>query len=106
MRNPFRHPFKNEPLSHDTCKIFPDYVDGVEVINAGVKKEINCFALEYAEKYNLIKFGGSDAHVATPQEGGIAFAGKPESIGEIIDMVQKNEHVVLGEKYFERTILC
>jgi len=94
------HPFRNEPYIQDPTKIFPDYIDAVEIINTHNKtKESNQRALEYAEKYNLIKFGGSDTHSAVLEYGGIAFARKPESLKDIIDMAGKDECVILGEQY-------
>ena len=94
------HPFRNEPYIQDPNKIFPDYVDAVEIINTHNKtKESNQRALEYAEKYNLIKFGGSDTHWAAPQDGGMMFLRKPESVKDIIDMARKEECIILGEQY-------
>ena len=94
------HPFRNEPYIPDPGKIFPEYTDAVEVINTHNREnESNRRALEYAEKYNLVKFGGSDAHSTHPQEGGMMFLRKPESIDDIIDMAKKEECKILGEKY-------
>ena len=94
------HPFRNEFYIQDPNKIFPEYVDAVEIINTHNKtKESNRRALEYAEKYNLIKFGGSDAHSTDPQDGGMMFARKPESVDDMIDMARKEECVVLGKQY-------
>ena len=81
--------------------MFPDYVDAVEVINTHNKSnELNKLALEYAEKYNLIKFCGSDCHSINPQDGGLAFLKKPKSINDVIDMARKRECVLLGEEKY------
>lgn len=96
------HPFRNEPYINDPNRIFPEYVDAVEVINTHNKtKESNRRALEYAEKYNLIKFGGSDTHSTQPEDGGMLFARKPESLDDIIEMARKEECVILGEQYIK-----
>jgi hypothetical protein len=93
------HPFRYAPWIAEPSRIFPDHTDAVEVLNASRPEEENILALEYAEKYNLIKFGGSDAHSANPANwngGGMAFARKPESFEDIIDMAKKEECVILG----------
>ena len=96
------HPFRNEYYIQAPGKIFPEYTDGVEVVNTHNRRsEENRLALEYAEKYNLIKFGGSDTHsAAVPayiQEGGMLFARKPESIADMLEMARKEECIILGE---------
>ena len=94
------HPFRNEAYIKNPGKIFPEYVDAVEVINVQNRtKESNRSALAYAEKYNLLKFGGSDAHSMLPQQGGMAFLRKPKSLEDMIDMAKKDECIILGEKY-------
>ena len=96
------HPFRDEYYIKNPGKLFPDYADAVEVINAHNKtNEMNRRALEYAEKYNLIKFSGSDAHSASPQEGGLAFKNRPESLEDILETAAKGgeEYVMLGEEY-------
>jgi len=93
------HPFRTASYIQNPGQIFPEYTDAVEIINTHNANEANRLALEYAEKYKLIKFGGSDTHWATPQDGGMMFARKPESLNDIIDMARKQECVILGEKY-------
>lgn len=94
------HPFRNEPYIQDPGKIFPDYTDAVEIINTHNRtNESNRCAFEYAEKYNLIKFGGSDTHSTQVEYGGMAFERKPESLDDIIEMAKKEECIILGEQY-------
>jgi len=97
------HPFRNDYYIQNPGKIFPDYIDAVEVINTHNRsKEMNRRALAYAEKYNLIKFCGSDTHSTDPQDGGMAFPRKPDSLDDIINMARNGESVMLGkEKYLE-----
>jgi hypothetical protein len=94
------HPFRNEYYIKNPGKMFPDHVDAVEVINTHNKSnELNRLAVEYAEKYNLIKFSGSDCHSTYPQDGGMAFFRKPESLDDILEMARKKEFVLLGTEY-------
>jgi len=94
------HPFRNEPYIQEPGRIFPEYIDAVEVVNTANRlPESNLRALEYAEKYNLIKFGGSDTHSVNYHEGGIAFARKPESFEDIIEMAKKEECMILNAEY-------
>jgi len=94
------HPFRNEYYIQCPGRIFPGYIDAVEVINTHNRTtESNLLALEYAEKYNLIKFGGSDTHAAQPEEGGMLFKNNPGSVNDIIKMAKNGECVILGEKY-------
>ncbi|MCL1857776.1 MAG: PHP domain-containing protein [Oscillospiraceae bacterium] len=94
------HPFRHEAYILDPGQIFPEYTEAVEVINTHNRtKESNRLAMDYAEEYNLIKFGGSDTHSAHPQDGGMLFERKPESLYDIIDMAKKEECVILGEQY-------
>ena len=93
------HPFREAPYIWEPGKVFPDYTDGVEIVNFHNTKEANRRALEYAEKYNLIKFGGSDTHSIYPCDGGMAFLRCPQSIDDIIEMAKKDECIIIGEEY-------
>ena len=94
------HPFRNEAYIINPGQIFPEYIDAVEIINTHNRtKESNRLALDYAEEYDLVKFSGSDTHWASPQDGGMMFARKPESIDDIIDMAKKEDCVLLGSQY-------
>jgi predicted metal-dependent phosphoesterase TrpH len=96
------HPFRTAPFIKNPGKIFPEYIDGVEVINtANASNEMNLLALKYAEKYNLLKFSGSDAHTVYPQKGGIAFTAKPESSDDIFTMVLNKDYMILGDEFLK-----
>lgn len=95
------HPFRDEPYISNPGRIFPEYVDAVEVINTKNYNHINRLALEYAEKYDLIQFSGSDTHRSVPEEGGLMLARKPESINDIIDMAKSKEYIILGERFLK-----
>ena len=66
----------------DRIELFPDYVDGVEGLNASHSspysqshnnKEYNDEALLYAKEHNFIITGGSDCHSVNILYGGMAF---------------------------------
>ena len=98
------HPFREASYIPNPGKVFPEYTDGVEVINIANTQKANRLALEYAEKYNLIKFGGSDTHTANPTPGGMMFPRKPESIEDMIDMAKNEDCIILGKEYEEYLI--
>ena len=92
------HPFRDAPYIQYPGRIFPEYVDGVEIINKASDRDgkVNIYALEYAEKYNLIHFSGSDIHNANYLlGGGVAFKKKPESFPDIIKTMAKKEYILL-----------
>ena len=58
------HPFR-EAHYIDHIRLFPRSVHGVEVFNACRTEFENKLAEQYAENYGLLKFAGSDNHVAS-----------------------------------------
>ena len=68
------HPFR-EAFYIDHIRLFPRNVQAVEVINASRSDFENKLAMQYAENYELIKFAGSDNHVASkrPKLAGVCF---------------------------------
>jgi predicted metal-dependent phosphoesterase TrpH len=93
------HPFRTASYIQDPNRIFPEYIDAVEVINIHNSKEANRRAYDYAEHFNLIKFSGSDTHSIDLYEGGLAFPRCPKSIDDIIEMARNEECMILGEQY-------
>ena len=93
------HPFREALYIRKPHKFFPEYTDAVEIINTHNSKEANRLAYDYAEKYNLIKFGGSDIHSSSQNDGGMAFKRCPKSLDDIIDMAKKEEYIILGEQH-------
>jgi len=69
------HPFRKASYIPEPLRIFPEYIDAVEVINMYNGNDANRLAREYAEKYNLIKFSGSDTHRSVPEEGVVSKMG-------------------------------
>ncbi len=58
------HPFRLEKAYMDHISLFPDYTDGVEVLNGNPNTvgRPNRLALAYAEEYGFFQTAGTDAH--------------------------------------------
>lgn len=94
------HPYREASYIPE-IRLFPDYVDGVEGINAShkfrEKKAADGRALydvqaqEYAAKYNFPMTGGSDTHTTQMLGGGTAFARKLEDVADFIRAVKNKE---------------
>ena len=93
------HPFRTAPYIQDPNRIFPEYIDAVEVVNVHNDKEANRRAYDYAQFFNLIKFSGSDTHSTDLYEGGLAFPRCPRSLDDIIEMARNEEYIILGDQY-------
>lgn len=65
------HPFRQDYYI-DHIRIYPDCIDGMEVVNANRTESENKIAMIYADEYKLLKTAGSDNHLASAQ---IHFAG-------------------------------
>ena len=94
------HPYREASYIPLPGRIFPEYTDGVEVINKAQGDDItsppNARAFEYAKKYDLIYFSGSDIHQAhSLPGGGIVFETKPNSLDDIIKMATQRQHMML-----------
>lgn len=79
------HPFRG----YDCIKLFPKFVHGVEIYNASRTDFENEMAELYAEKYDLIRFAGTDNHRAERQErlGGIKTDAKIANERELCNLV-------------------
>lgn len=93
------HPYREEWYIPE-IRLFPEYVDGVEVCNAshyGKKKQedgrsmYDVRALKYAEQYQLPKTGGSDIHSTSLLYGGMEFSRKLEDVTDYMRAVLKQE---------------
>ena len=100
------HPFRKEFYIPEV-RLFPEYVDGVERINATHVRNFkdqegeNLFdkcALEYALKNDFPQTAGSDIHSVDLLGGGMAFSRKLENIQDYITAVIKREGVLLPAK--------
>ena len=87
------HPFR-EAFYIKEIRLFPEYIDGVEAINASHSSpyindfksnaEFNEKALKYAKELGMFITGGSDTHSINLLGGGIAFS---EKLNDIHDFV-------------------
>lgn len=92
------HPFREAPYIRE-IRLFPDYVDGVEVFNVGNEKlgeSFNDDALKYAISNDLPKTGGTDSHNCKHHSGGMIFDHKLNTIYDYIKAVKANEGIVIG----------
>jgi predicted metal-dependent phosphoesterase TrpH len=81
------HPFRQAGYI-DHIRLFPDCVDGVEIINASQWDEVNQMAKLYADMYGLIHFAGSDNHSAEKQRK-LAGISTEEPIFNVDDFIDK-----------------
>ncbi len=90
------HPFREEFYIPEV-RLFPEYVDGVETLNAshGLGSSFDSKALEYALKYDFPQTGGSDIHSVNLSGGGMAFPYKLDSIEDYITAVKNRVGVIL-----------
>lgn len=93
------HPYRQADYIPKT-RLFPDYVDGVEVVNSSHKDpDYNIKALAYAEEYDFPQTGGSDIHSTALTYGGMAFKRPLKDIFDYMTTVMNREGKVLpGEK--------
>lgn len=101
------HPYR-EAAYIPEIRLFPEAVDGVEVLNAshygrGLREDgrnmYDIQALEYAEKNNLPCTGGSDIHSTNLLYGGMAFERKLTDVKDYMRAVLAREGQPLD--YFE-----
>ena len=83
------HPFREADYIKE-IKLMPNWVDGVEVYNAGNKKEeFNERALWYANQYDLPQTAGSDNHhLSSARLSGVLSETPLESIRDYINAVK------------------
>ena len=106
------HPYREEWYIPE-IRLYPDYVDGVEIINAThschLSKSHNdplfdVKAIEYARKYNKVTCAGSDVHSTDVLGGGILLKNKVNSVNELADIIRNNGDYILtnGDDYFTK----
>ncbi len=96
------HPFRRAEYLKSEPRLFPAYVDAVEVYNCG-NADIawNEQARAYARKYGLAMTSGSDGHDANDlRRGGMRFAAPVESLEDFIRAVRTRQpfEVLTGKK--------
>lgn len=97
------HPYREEYYIPQV-RLFPEYVDGVEVLNAshaikfpepGGVSVFDRRALAYAKEHDFPQTGGSDIHNVDLIGGGMAFNRKLDNIRDFMDAVLNREGIVL-----------
>lgn len=106
------HPFREESYI-PSVRLFPEWVDGVEGINAahhqyfGVGRDKRGFdksAIAYAHKYHFPMSAGSDIHSTRLFGGGVAFRRKLTSAQDYVQAILKDEDRVLtdGKVWYDK----
>ena len=106
------HPFREEPYIPE-IRLFPEYVDGVEGINATHSnhlskshnvKEFDDRAVQYANEHQLPITAGSDMHWIQLFGGGMAFKRKLDSIADYKAALLEGEDYILtnGDSWFDK----
>ena len=92
------HPFRQARYI-DHVRLFPDRVDGFEVINASRTDTENKMALLYADEYHLLKTAGSDNHDGIEKQilAGMAFETPLESEMDYIRRIKNGEGHIFTE---------
>ena len=106
------HPYREEFYIPE-IRLFPDYVDGVEIINATHSNHLSMshndpkfdtYAIEYAKKYGFVTTAGSDVHNTTVFGGGVILREKIESNMQLADVIRNNGDYILtnGDHYYDK----
>ncbi len=89
------HPFRVRPYIKE-IRLYPEYVDAVEVINIGNRnQDFDRKALLYAKKHNLPVTAGTDAHGIEHTQSGVAFPYPLRSIEDFITGIRAGEHELI-----------
>lgn len=106
------HPFREEPYIPE-IRLFPQYVDGVEGINATHSNHLSrshndplfdAKAIAYSHQYHLPLTAGSDVHSTNILGGGVAFKRKICDIQDYCQAIRSGEDYVLtnGDVWFDK----
>ena len=106
------HPFREEYYIPE-IRLFPEFVDGVEGINATHSNMLSTGhndpayderAIAYARKHDLPMTAGSDIHTTKLLGGGIAFKRRLNSIQDFIKAILEGEDYILtnGDNCYTR----
>lgn len=106
------HPFREESYIK-AIRLYPKYVDGVEVFNAShsslkstahYNPEFNKKALDYANANDLLFSAGSDSHFEPILNGGLVFDHKLKDINDFIDCIKTKSNYKLLDGVKEKPI--
>lgn len=106
------HPYREEAYIPE-IKLYPEWVDGVEGINAAhsCRKStshndplFDQLAIAYAKKYQFPMTAGSDMHNTSLFGGGIAFSRRLNGIEDYIQAILSGEEYILtnGDEWFDK----
>lgn len=106
------HPFREEWYI-EKVRLFPEWVDGVEGINATHSNpeskshnnpEFDVRAISYAAEHQLPLSAGSDQHTTALLGGGVAFPRKLNGIEDFVRAVRNQEDYVLtnGHSWYDK----
>ena len=89
------HPFREASYIKD-IRLFPEYVDAVEVINGGhVGTDFDKKAFNYATKHGLLQTAGTDSHRVDKIHGyGMEFEHEIETIEDFIQGIKKQRYTL------------
>lgn len=107
------HPFREAGYIPE-IRLYPEYVDGVEGINAAHSNPasaghnnpaFDARAIAYAGEHGLPVTAGSDIHTTSLLGGGMAFRRKLGSVQDFIAAVKEGEDYVLtdGDRWYTKT---
>lgn len=103
------HPYREEDYI-DAIRLFPDYIDAVEAVNAchanpksehHYNPEFDEKALAYANEHHYPITAGSDMHFTDLLGGGMAFAKKLEDINDYVQAVYIRRKCILTDGYHQ-----
>ena len=106
------HPYREAGYIKE-IRLFPEYVDGVEVVNAAHSNPrskshnraiFDQHATEYAREHHLRMTAGSDIHDIPLFGGGMAFKRKFDSIEDFCQAILNGEDYIMtnGDKWFDK----
>lgn len=107
------HPFREEPYIPEV-RLFPEYVDAVEAINATHSNPLSTshnnpmwdeLAIAYAKKHHLPMTAGSDVHGIQILGGGVACKKRLTSIQDYCRLIRSRENYLLtnGDEYYNKS---
>lgn len=106
------HPYREEFYIPEV-RLFPEYVDGVEGVNATHASHLSTAhnnpvfderAIAYAREHNFPMTAGSDVHSVFSLGGGMLFSERIQNVKEFIDNVMSDKMYLLtdGDRVYDR----
>lgn len=90
------HPFRMRPYIKEV-RLYPDFVDAVETYNEGNRNiEFDNKAVEYAKRYKLPAFAGTDSHGYEIERNGMGFDKPINTINEFLDNIRFGDYKIVA----------